>query len=499
MNQPPTPQAPEGEKLPFGPEWQSALAYLLVEDERFAETVGPHVSPKFFDHEVCQWLLATAAEHKRRYGVPPTWGALEESARKLDPRTRPTFELGLQQIRSTPGNAAEWVRRDAVEWVRRNVFVRAFRSVKDIYNGGNFDRAVEVLLREMDAFNEIVAAPAAIDETWLFDDLQKRQAQRFQRQAVSTITPTGIPQLDDILGGGLDYGQLGLIMAYSGVGKTTTLTNLGRVAVRSTMRNVAHFFFEGSMAQITNRYDASFSTELYTAVKRGEFGTEKYRALYEEYQYFRRKLYVRSFADKWDCTVHDVWEAMERLRKKDGWVPEVVIIDYADLLHGRGRFENEYDSNAAAYRDLKTLSTRGRGFAVWTAAQAKKPKDDSFDTKAHLLKSNDLGGRYEKVKVADVILSINATLQERQELGQMRIWLEKVRDNPGGQEITVPCDFSRMVFGAGAFVGQARADGANTQQLNMPPPNARQHAPAAPTGPALGYGAPPPLWTRSVP
>lgn len=488
MNQPATPIA--NDKLPFGPEWQNALAFLLIEDERFAETIAPHIRRDYFEHEVCQWLHATAAEHRRRYNVAPTWPALEESVRKLDPRSRPLFELGLAHIRQTPGNMAEWVRSSAIEWVRRNVFVRAFQEVKDIYASGDLDRAVGHLLQELDRFNEIAANPEPIQDSWLFDDLAKRQAQRWQKQAVNTVTPTGIPQLDEMLGGGLDLGQIGIVMAYSGVGKTTSLLNFGRVAVRATLRNVAHFFFEGSMEQITNRYDAAFSQELYAAVKRGDFGSEKYRHLYAEYEHYKRKLYVRGFTDKWSYTVEDVWEALERLRKQSGWTPDVVIIDYADLLRGRGNFDSEYDSNAAAYRDVKTLSTRGRGFAIWTAAQAKKPKDDSFDTKAHLLKSPDLGGRYEKVKVADLLLSINATLQERQaQFGQLRIWVEKVRDNPAGQEIVVPCDFARMIFGVGAHAGAPRL----THDLRQPP-----NAGAAQAGPALGYHVAPPPWTPGV-
>lgn len=472
MNQPSDPQA---EKLPFGAAWQRVFVHMLVEDEHFAEAVAPHLRPKYLESEIHQWVWATAVAHRERYRVFPSWSVLEEAAKKLDPKMRPIFELGLTEVRQAPTQDADWVRSTAVDWIRRNVFVRAFASAKDTYNAGKVDAAYDTLMREMDVFSAVALDREAVTESWHFDDLPSRQAKRWMDQTRITATPTGIPELDQLLGGGLDLGQMGVWMSYSKVGKTTMLVNLGRVATRVAQRNVAHLFFEGSINQISNRYDASFSAEIYNAVKRGEFGSEKYRNLFDEYQYLRGKLYIRGFTDNWDYTVEDIWNAIDRQRRLRGWVPDVLIIDYADLIKGRGHYDNDYDSNAAAYRDLKTLSTKRRGYALWTAAQAKKPSDDSYDTRPHLLKSNNLGGRYEKVKVADFLGSMNATLEERTVHGVMRIWVEAVRDNLGGKEITMPCDFDRMLFGAGAGLGRVLPP----SPMTAPPPNA--------TPPALGY------------
>jgi hypothetical protein len=469
--------AAEGEKLPFGPDWQRVLTHLLIEDERFADVIRPYLRNEYLESDIHKWVWATALAHRERYRVFPSWTALEEAARKLDPKMRPMFELGLAQVRHAPTHDAEWVRATAVEWVRRNVFVRAFGASRDLYNVGKLDLAYDTLMAEMDRFAEVALATETINESWLAEDFTKRQAQRFQAQTYGTVTPTGIPRLDAAMNGGLDLGQFGLFMSYSKVGKTTMLVNIGRVAVRTRYRNVAHFFFEGSMDQLGNRYDASFSAEIYTAVRSGNISDERYRDLFQQYQHYKSRLYLRGFVDKWEYTIEDVWHAIDRLRRKFGWQPDVVLLDYADLLKGRGSsYDNEYDSNAAAYRDIKTLSTKGRGYAIWSAAQAKKPTNDTYDIKPHLLKSNDLGGRYEKVKVCDALISMNATYEERAKLGLMRLWVEALRDNPGSFEIEVPCDYDRMVFGAGAGLNRVLPPVAMAQP---PPPNA--------TAPQLGY------------
>lgn len=434
--------------LPFKIEWQRSLVALCFEDDRFAELVAPHVEAKYFESEVLQWVWATREHHRQKHGSYPTWTPVREYARQLEPRTRQSIEIALEHLSSMPVQDPDWVRATTVEWLRKNVFVRCFHTAKEQYNAGRLDEAYDTLMTEMDRFQAISLAPEQRG-VWLFEELPERQAKRIAKQSTSTATGTGIPQLDRAMGGGLDLGQFGLFMAFSKIGKTSLLVNLGRVATQAYLRNVAHFFFEGTKDQIENRYDASFSKELYAAVRRGEFGEQRYAHLFAEYQQLRRKLYLRGFVDRWSYTVEDVWEELARLKRREGWVPHVLLIDYADLLHGRGNYGNDLDSNAAAYRDLKTLSTKGQGYALWSAAQAKKPSSSDFDLKPSTLHSPDLGGRYEKVKVCDFLASMNATLEERRR-GIMRVFVELARDSTGGVEVQVPIDFDRMVFGAGA-------------------------------------------------
>lgn len=465
------------QQLPFGAEWQRSFIAQIVEDEQFAQSVIEEVEPKWFEGEVLQWVWASLREYRRTYHCQPSWWILEELAKRLDERVREPIRIGIQQLRQTPLQEAEWVRRTALEWIRRSVFVRAFRASRDLYNAGKFEPAYDALMSEMDRFQDLGSSEAR-NESWLADELPARQARRWAEQTQTSVTPTGIPELDRLLGGGLDRGQLGILMAWSKVGKTSVLVNLGRVAARQG-RQVAHYYFEGTHTQITNRYDASFSAELYASVRRGEFGSERYARLYQEYQFLSKKLWVKGFTERWDYSVQDIWDDLQRLRRRHGWVPDVVIVDYADLLHARGHYDNELDSNAAAYRDLKTLSTKAQGYAIWTAAQAKKPKDDSYDIKRTVLKAPDLGGRYEKVKVADVLASLNATLEERSILGVMRLWVEAVRDDPAGVEIQVPIEFERMLWGAGATPKQPIVHAAPPGETPPTPPQGRQ--------PVLGY------------
>ena len=72
------------------------------------------------------------------------------------------------------------------------------------------------------------------------------------------VCPTGIERLDakDILQGGLGRGELGVITANTGVGKSHFLVAMGANAMRYG-KNVLHYTFELSEYQVGLRYDSN--------------------------------------------------------------------------------------------------------------------------------------------------------------------------------------------------------------------------------------------------
>ena len=85
-----------------------------------------------------------------------------------------------------------------------------------------------------------------------FDSFKSRQ------QVHSRICiPTGFPLLDanEVLDGGLANGELGVVMAPTGGGKSFFLVNLGFGALAAG-KNVIHYTFELSETHVGNRYDS---------------------------------------------------------------------------------------------------------------------------------------------------------------------------------------------------------------------------------------------------
>jgi replicative DNA helicase len=263
--------------------------------------------------------------------------------------------------------------------------------------------------------------------------------------------PTGIPELDHILGGGLRKGEMGVWIAYPKRGKSTLLVNHGAQAVRRGDFKVLHYVLEGSRKMVENRYDSVFAQEEYSRIKDGSLTTESWQRLQYEYQSYRQKLIIRGLTERWTYSVADLQEEMRELKQRYNWVPDALVVDYGDLLRAReSHLHTEVEVQRSAFRDLKTLANRG--YALWTASQAQRPKED-LETSTEILQSRKIADCYDKIRVADFLGTINQTQEERQSK-QARLFAELYRDNAAGQVILVYADFARMtIASAGAFSG----------------------------------------------
>lgn len=430
------------EAFPFGVRFQGALLRLLAEDHGFALAVMPHLEPAYFEHEAMAWAYAAMERYVESYQAIPKIEIIRDEANRLNPPQKDVYVLTLDQVAQADLTGADWLRDQVLDFVKRNIYVQAHRESADAYNRGEVERAYEVSMRAAEKILHTDWAP--VDRSFFFDDFPQRYSDRLSADPYRESVPTGILDLDQILGGGLSRGELGIWVAYPKRGKTTILANHGVQAVRRSEHNVFHAVLEGSRQMVEDRYDTIFAQESYQKVKSSGMSSEAYEAMRYDYQMFKRRLLIRGYTERWDYTVASLEEELLDQRRMSGWEPSLVIVDYGDLLRGRGQHRTEVEHQRAAFRDLKTLANRG--FAVWTASQAQRPKDNADpDTSSALLKSKNIADAYDKVRVADFIGTLNQTLEERQH-HQLRLFAELYRGNAADRVILVKADFSTMTI-----------------------------------------------------
>jgi hypothetical protein len=151
----------------------------------------------------------------------------------------------------------------------------------------------------------------------------------------------------------------------------------------------------------------------------------------------------------------------------------LVIVDYGDLLTGRERrYNNEYERQKAAFRDLKSLANRG--YALWTASQAQRPKA-GVEEQAHFVKSRQIADSYEKIRVSDFIGSLNQTPDEKTD-GVMRLYAELYRENSADCWIPVKADMARMTIEQQDGIASPSMPVQQSASLGFVPPT-QLHAP----------------------
>jgi replicative DNA helicase len=257
--------------------------------------------------------------------------------------------------------------------------------------------------------------------------------------------PTGIPKLDEFIGGWRGS-ELVFLLADSGVGKTQSLVNFGAAAALFG-GNVLHITLELATSKTLRRLYQKV-TESDRSLYRQDLGEVRRRAEHWTGR-MRGNLHVLE-APAYSLEPEQLAVLVDRFAAVHG-PPDLIIIDYLDLLKPPGRGDNRY-------QDLGKVSHLVRAIAlkydctVLTATQAVRKANT-----AERLTMADMGDSYEKVRAADILLSIVQTPEEAQ-VFQGRMGLLKVRDNPGrGQEIPL------LIYHDLCYVGDL--DHPNTQRL----------------------------------
>lgn len=411
---------------------------MLLEDNAFTYQVKEFLNKSYFTVPALSWVWSSCLNYFSCYQTFPTTRVLKELAAKLEPTISVVYLAAIDQIGSADQKDEAWLRDKVYDFVKRNLFVKAFSQTQVLYNEGKTEQSYDFMMAELEKIVSVKSQ--VIDRSWICDSLPDRQARRLCEDHKSNVILTGMPWLDKILDGGLGLGELGIWVGGKNSGKSTLLINHGVAAVRLANVNVLHILLEGSMKQLETRYDAAFSNELYNRIKYGAM--ENYSVLWEEYQQFKHRLVGRSFTDGWDVNVLDIDNEIKSLKREEGWAPQMLIIDYGDLMGCRGSARSEQEKQQYAFRDLKTLAQKGP-YSTWTACQAQRP--DSDNDMPTILKSRKIASCYEKVRIADFLGTINWTPAER-EANVCRLYAEYYRDNAADSISVVKCDFSRMLF-----------------------------------------------------
>lgn len=436
----PIPQ-PVTDRFPFDVTFQMSLLRLMCEDENFAHALGKYLQPFYFENEVLAWAYSYAQRHVEQYGRMPSLGVILQKTRSMDPRVRPVYTSTVEQVQVASLRDEDWIKDMVLDFVKRNIFARTMAESRELYNSGKVNQAYDLMMERMDELHRTAWEPEDIE--WLADEYGTREIRRGFEDSSEGSIPTGFNWLDHILSGGLSLGELGTWIAYSKVGKTTMLVQHGKAAARDSFLEVLHCVFEGSRKQVSARYDASFSGELYRKVKSGNTDAALYEKAFRQYQLLRGKMVVKGFTERWDYSVQDIDDTLKGLRRSRGFVPKLIIVDYGDLLTGRDKhYRNEHEKQRAAFRDLKSLANRGYG--IWTAAQAQRPEKGAED-KVDLVKSRQVADAYDKIRVSDFTGSLNQTLMERA-ANVMRLYAEHYRDNAADRWIVVEADLDRMII-----------------------------------------------------
>src|SRR6056300_776612 len=421
----------------YGQSFQSKVVSALITDNKFLDTISEITTAKFFENDANKWIISEILSYHEEFRKPPTLDVFKSQLSKVDNDIlKKTVVDKLKHVYTQVGNVdLDYIIKEYREFcINQNLKGVILRSV-DLLQAGSYDRIKDLVDEAMKVGNE---TNLGMDYVLDYDE-------RMQDLKRSTV-PTKWEPINDLMDGGLGPGELGVVVAPSGVGKTWILTAIGAEAVRSGL-SVVHYTMELSEHYVGARYDTVF-----TGIPSVELKDKK-EEVKGKIKNLRGKLLIKYFPPK-GVTVKKLQQHIEKMVTFDHQ-PDVIIVDYADLLLSRStKNDSTYQEQGGVYIDLRGMSGELE-IPIWTASQTNRSAIDS-----EVIEADKIADSYAKVMNADFIMSWSRKSKEKLN-DTARAHIMKNRFGPDG--ITFPCKMDTNTGYIEVYDGNS-SDGIITQK-----------------------------------
>lgn len=412
----------------YGKTFQEKIFQGLASDKEWAAQMQEVMHPDYFDLKYLRYLCEKYFDYYSDYRCFPTMQLLiqvvkDDLKANSDNLLRDQVVAFLQRMRLNQNpEDLPYVKEKSLQFCKRQAFKEALTSAVELVQGEQFDSVVDLMRKAVS-----VGMPHSIGHEF-FEDLEARfhEIQRI-------TTPTGINELDtkEVLDGGLGRGELGVVVAPTGVGKSHWLVAMGAEAIKRG-KTVVHYTFELSETLTGKRYDANICDIPCSDLLENK---EKVIEHYEKNEY--GKLIIKYYPTR-SASVNTIRNHLEKLKLRNYW-PSVVIIDYADVMKSTKAYDAMRHELQLIYEELRQLAA-DFNVPVWTASQSNRSGANQ-----EYVGLENMGESYGKAQVSDVVLGLSRKPEEKAS-GFARLFVAKNRAGMDGLHIPIKIDTGKSKF-----------------------------------------------------
>ena len=394
----------------YGWGFQVKVLAAMFTDRLFLQQISDIIRAEYFESDANSWLLDIILTHFREYKTPPSKDVLKVKITEIENDIlKATILEQLKDVfRFMESDDLTFVKDEILKFCKNQEIKQAIMDSVSLLKHGNFDEIKTKIDSAMKA-----GADTNIGLEYVTD-----VAARYNEAARHTIT-TGWDVIDDLMDGGLAPGELGVVMAPAGIGKSWLLINIGAHAVKAG-KTVIHYTLELNENYVGQRYDS-----VLTGIPAQNL--KNYREDIEAKMLtLKGDLIVKYYPTK-SVGVMGLKAHIEKtimLGKK----PDLVIVDYGDLLKVNIK-KDKHEALEDLYEELRGMAGE-YAIPVWTASQAGRSalEDD-------IIEADKIASSYGKVMVADFLMSLSRKVEDKMS-GTGRGHVIKNRFGPDG--ITLP-------------------------------------------------------------
>jgi replicative DNA helicase len=405
----------------FGSEFQIKCISGLVSDKTFIERISDILEPDSFETDAHKFIVKETISYFLQYKDLPTLAVFKVKVDGIEndllkQSVVEQLRLVYQKISDTD---LKYIKEQFLEFCKNQKIKNAIMESVDHLKSGQYDKIKHVVDVAMKAGME-----RNIGHEYMVD-IEKRMSQMARKTVKTNWT-----EVDSIMDGGLAGGELGIITACAGSGKSWVLAKMGAEAMKQG-KNVLHYTLELNENYVGLRYDACFTGIDFQNIRNNIDIVKKKIAGVPG------KLIIKYYPIK-TVSAHSLKLHAERIQTL-GTKVDMIIVDYADILRPSQseRNSNSYSEAGGIYEELRGVAGELQ-VPIWSASQSNRAAMDE-----DIIQANNISDSYRKIMTADFVMSLSRKMSDKQ-ANTARFHVIKNRFGPDG--ITFP---ARMNAGCG--------------------------------------------------
>jgi len=380
----------------LGNTFQIQLLNQVIVDKDFAQSIMDVIEISYVDNKYFKIILQMIKEYYKKYNSSPNFETLEQIV-KSEVSQELVLKIVLDtlvQIKNAPIEGTSFVQEKALKFCKQQELQKAMDRAQKIISEGDFESydKVEGLVRNALQIGEVDKGT-----TDIFTGLDTVLDEDYRHPI-----PMGILGIDKLLKGGLAKGEIGVILAPTGVGKSTILTKIANTAFNMGY-NVLQIFFEDNPKIIQRKHFT-----IWTGIAPDELANHKEEVLSkitEIKDTMKNKLILKKLPSD-SVTMNQIKNQVRKMIA-DGDKIDLILLDYIDCVLP-DIAQDEWKAEGSVMRAFEAMCHE-LDLVGWTATQGNRSSISS-----EIVTTDQMGGSIKKAQVGHVIITVAKTLQQKE-------------------------------------------------------------------------------------
>ena len=374
----------------FGYSFQVKFIVCLITDKLFLEQIVDILDEKYINNDGFKWIVKEIREYYNEYKTTITMEVFKIKIKEIESDLlQVNVKDSLKEIfKSMEADDLEYIKDKSLDFHKTQVLKDAvIQSAQILEVDGNTDE-IKALIDS--------AMQAGVERNLGHDYLVDIEERYSETARITSPTPWDI--MNELMQGGLGAGELGVVVAPAGIGKSWVLSAMGAYAISQGL-NVVHYTLELNEAYVGLRYDSIFS------------GVESQNLKYHKEEVMEKlfnlkgNLTIKYYPTK-SCTVNTLSAHLKKVTTF-GKKVDMVLVDYADIMRDVHKSSEMRHALGNIYEDLRGMAGELQ-VPVWTASQANRSALDE-----DVIEASKVAESYAKVMTADFVMSLSRKIEDK--------------------------------------------------------------------------------------